>query len=101
MADTFLDQVQAKEAARKAREKHTQIMWLLLVGGIFLVCFASLLGQGLVPKHGYAPGNFEWSPDDGREIAVVVRLLGLIAFAAGLVERIVISIRHDRATTAL
>ena len=73
-----------------------QIMWLLLIGGVFLVCFASLLGQGLVPRHEYAPGNYEWNTDDGREIAVVVRLLGVMAFAAGLVERLVITIRHGR-----
>ncbi len=72
MTDTPLKQIQAREAARKAGEKHTRLMWLLLLGGFFLVCFAPAFGQGLV------------------------RLLGLMAFAAGLVERIVLSIRGGR-----
>jgi len=67
-------------------------MWCLLIGGVLLVCFAGSLGYMLVPKQQYAPGSYGWSPERAREIAFVIRCLGFMAFAAGLVERLVIQI---------
>lgn len=96
MAASALEEVKAQEARREAKERQIGFMWALLIGGVLLVCFASSLGQWFVPKHQYAPGNFQWSPDDAREIAFVIRILGVMAFAAGLVERLVVSIRYDR-----
>ncbi len=75
------------------------LVWSLLIVGIFMVCFAGSIGYLLVPKTHYAansPNSFEWSIDSLREIALVVRILGLMVFAAGLVERINIAISRLR-----
>ena len=68
------------------------LMWSLLIGGVLLVCFAGSIGYMLVPKQRHGPNSYGWSPDSVREIAFVVRCLGFMAFAAGLVERLVIQI---------
>ena len=73
------------------------LMWLLLTAGVLMVCFAGPIGEGLVPKQQYAPNSYQWSTDGVRDIASVVRSLGFMAFAAGLVERLVIQIAKLKA----
>jgi hypothetical protein len=98
MTDTALEQIDAKERYLAAKDKQTLRMWLLLSVGVGLVCFAIPLGQVLVPKE-YAGTSVGWSPDDVREIALVLRILGVMAFAAGLVERLILSMKYDREPT--
>ena len=99
MTDTTLEENQTNERYLAAKAKHTLLMWLLLCGGLILVCFANPLGQLLVPKE-YAGTSVGWNPDDVREIAFVLRILGVMVFAAGLVERLILSMKYDRVITA-
>ena len=75
------------------RDKQHLLMWWLLGGGVLLVCLAAPLGPALAPKTQYAPGAYQWSADSAREITLVLRILGVMGFAAGLAERVLLGIR--------
>ncbi len=64
-------------------------MLALISMGVFLVLFADPIGVSVVKKE-YAPGNYQWSPDKAREVALSIRCVGGMCFAAGLVERVII-----------
>lgn len=82
------------EMAEGAFQYLLQNLWmlLLLAGGVLLVCFALPLSLFLVPKTEMGPGAYQWNPDTAREIAVVLRTLGILAFIAGLFERLLVKI---------
>lgn len=79
-------------AAADVSASNNVLMWCLIVGGIFLVLFADAIGNGLVPK-GRSGNGFVWDPQMARYIAQRVQVIGAMAFAAGLVERLIIGFR--------
>ena len=80
-------------------QRRLQHLWLtggLIALGLFLVLFSDWLGYELVPKRSYEQGGFSWHTDDAKAIAVNVRIVGGMAFAAGLVERLVAVITKSK-----
>jgi hypothetical protein len=69
------------------------IPWGLLILGVLMVMMAGALGHAFVPKTQYGPNSVGWNPQDEAALASQFRLLGIMAFAAGLTERIVQAIR--------
>lgn len=57
-------------------------MLALIIGGLLLVGFSERLAQ----QFGVAPGG---GPDSCQSIALNIRFFGLMAFLAGLAERII------------
>ena len=75
---------------------HRGIAFGLLALGALLVLFSNSLGYELVPKTSYGQGSFSWSPDDAKALAVNVRIIGGMVFAAGLAERLVGGIAQSK-----
>ena len=69
-------------------------MRLLLVVGLFLVLFSGQLAHGFVPKEQVGMNTLQWNGDQERDIVVVVRILGVMIFASGLIERLALAITH-------
>ena len=71
---------------------HSILMWLLLGFGALLVLCASALGEEAVMNCGPS-GNCSWRPEAAQQAALVLRCLGGMMFAAGLVERLILGLR--------
>jgi hypothetical protein len=61
-----------------------------------MVCLSGPLGQALVHKVQHGPNSYGWSPNEARDIALDLRIIGSMVFALGLVERLVFEIRSLR-----
>lgn len=72
-------------------------VWGPLIGGVFLVAFSNVLGVNLVKE----PGAYSWDTESARGAAVIVRSLGFMAFAAGLVERCILAISAVKAESRI
>lgn len=68
-------------------------MLVLVIGGLLLVWFSEALGL----RFGVAASG---GPDGAQSIALNFRFLGLMAFLAGLVERIIFWIEASAGKTA-
>jgi hypothetical protein len=69
------------------------VMWILLVTGVILFLFQSSIAFSFVAKPFPPPSQgFSWNPDELKEATSAVRTAGVMAFSAGLVERLVITI---------
>lgn len=67
----------------------------LLVSGILLVWFAGPISELLVPKFAIG-GMAAWDPDTARDLALGTRVVGVLLFVAGLVERVLETFRPSR-----
>ena len=74
------------------------VAWALLLGGLFLVCLASPFSQAIMLRHGSAFVDLGLSFDGANGAAALTHTLGLMAFAAGLVERLITGLRYGRRT---
>ena len=61
---------------------------VLLLGGVIFVVVSNPLGKVFVQSCS-SPGNCNWRPEDVEQAAQVLRCLGGMAFAAGLIERLI------------
>jgi hypothetical protein len=79
-------------SALSAAERQRRLMYWLLGTGVALVVLAEPIAKLLVP--GFRVGDsWGWDAQQLAEWASLVRLLGLMSFAAGLVERLALAIR--------
>lgn len=78
------------------RAWHQRVMWGLYGLGVVLVLFANPLGNELAPKTYFGNNSVFWSTEDVRAIATNLRIIGGMAFAAGLVERLVLAITSQK-----
>lgn len=67
------------------------LMVVLLVAGTLAVCFAEGIGLWLVRRPS-GNGGFQWNPGQARWMIDTVRTLGVMCFALGVVERVMIEI---------
>lgn len=68
---------------------------LFLVVGILLVVFSEKIGLALVTNHSIA-NQVSWNEFEARANAEIVRDLGVMSFAIGLVERCIYAFRQSR-----
>ena len=64
-----------------------QIVLWLCVGGFVLVMLSEQIGLKLVTRP-YGSSGWRWNEEDAHRVAEVLRWLGAMLFAAGLVERL-------------
>ncbi|MGV3723257.1 MAG: hypothetical protein ACO1SX_20345 [Actinomycetota bacterium] len=63
----------------------------LIATGLLLVVFSGPLSTLLVPK--FQMGDMQgWDPAAAKDLAEMLRLLGVLVFVAGLVERLILGI---------
>ena len=74
-------------------------VWLFLIVGVAIVLLADNIAFYLVPKDFYSATSYGWNSDKQRYIAMLLRWLGAMSFATGLVERIVFVIRTNAVKT--
>lgn len=72
-----------------------RIPFVAFVVGFLLVVFSEWLGQTVVARVLQADG-MPWIPDRAYRAADVFRWVGALLFVAGLVERLVETIREQR-----
>jgi hypothetical protein len=95
MTDAKSGQHQPPVDTHGAEYRQTLFMFALLIIGFILVCCASPLGKFLTWRE-VEPNSYTWSPEALIETTTTLRVLGGMAFMAGLVERIVMTIRYDK-----
>ncbi len=68
------------------------IMWLMLAAGVILICFAASIANAVYPPLEKPEGGYITRDAEVVQAILVCRCLGGMIFAAGLVERLVMSI---------
>lgn len=79
------------EDERKAENRRGWI-GLLLIIGVLMVCFAPFFSELIFPPLAQRGGGYEFQTQPVQDAIWVIRSLGFMAFAAGLVERLALSI---------
>lgn len=69
----------------------------LCVGSFVLVLLSESLGL-LVVRRPYAGGGWQWNNEDAHRAAEVLRWLGAMLLATGLIERVVYALSKFRAS---
>ena len=94
---TPTDETEAGDAAylflaAQLLSREERLMYWLLGGGVALVILAGLIARLVTPGFS-AGGGWGWDTQQLADTTSVVRLLGVLSFAAGLVERLALAIR--------
>lgn len=71
------------------------IVFGLMAAGILLVACAEWLGQQSVTHCG-AGGGCGWSPEDAHAAANTFRCFGVMAFVAGVAERVILFVKAQK-----
>src|SRR5205807_5758842 len=92
-----LDDGAVETARADPAGQQRRLVAALIVAGIVLVCGAGAIAEALLPKTAIGPGGaLAWSPQTEEAYITTIRLLGTMAFAAGLVERLALAIGRAR-----
>lgn len=67
----------------------------LYIAGFVVVLLSEVLGLLAVGRP-YGPNGWHWSPEGAHRAAEIIRWLGAMLFAAGLIERVVHALSAGR-----
>jgi hypothetical protein len=74
--------------------KHFMV-WALIVCGVLLALFSAVVAQVLANAD-FIQAAYGWDKQTARPLAADIRLVALMLFAAGLVERVLLFRREQR-----